>query len=117
MSEHKYIQDVNDNNFQSTVANGVNLVDFWAAWCMPCQMQTPILEQVGEEFEGKAGILGLNVDENPTTAQKNEITGIPALHLFRDGTLVRKFVGVQSADVIRAALKAEIEAVKAGESA
>lgn len=83
---------------------------------MPCQMQTPILEKLAEEYKGRAGILALNVDENPETAQANNITGIPALHLYKNGQLVQQFVGVQPPDILKAAIESQLTPTEAGET-
>lgn len=72
------------------------LVDFWAQWCGPCQMQNPILEEVAKEYEGRAKIAKLNVDDNPATASKYSIMSIPTLVLFKKGIIVKQMMGVQS---------------------
>jgi thioredoxin 1 len=93
---------VTDNNFDSEVINAKTpvLVDFWAVWCGPCQMQNPILEEVANEFERKAIIAKLNVDENPQTAGKFGGMSIPTLMLFNQGQLVKQMVGVQSKETL-----------------
>jgi thioredoxin len=69
------------------------LVDFWAAWCGPCRMVAPVLEQIAAEQDGKLRIGKLNVDEQPASAQNFGITGIPTLILFRNGKLIERIVG------------------------
>jgi thioredoxin 1 len=81
------------------------LVDFWAVWCGPCQMQAPILEEVAKDFEGKAVIGKLNVDEEPEYASKYGVMSIPTLLIFQGGTVVKQFVGVQSRETLRAELQ------------
>ena len=76
------------------------LVDFWAVWCGPCQMQNPILEEVAKEFEGKAKVAKLNVDENPNSAAKYGIMSIPTLIIFKDGNMVKQMIGVQSKEIL-----------------
>jgi len=76
------------------------LVDFWAVWCGPCQMQNPILEEVAREFEGKAKVAKLNVDENPNSAAKYGIMSIPTLIIFKDGNMVKQMIGVQSKEIL-----------------
>jgi len=83
------------------------LVDFWAVWCGPCKMQDPILEEMAKEYEGKVKIGKLNVDENPNTAGKYGVMSIPTLLLFKGGTIVKQWIGVQSKE----ALKAEFDRV------
>jgi thioredoxin 1 len=71
------------------------LVDFWAAWCGPCQIVGPLVDKIAEEYEGKLRVLKLNVDENPQTPANYGIRAIPTLILFNKGEVVEKIVGVQ----------------------
>ncbi len=98
---------VTDDTFDSEVVKSdiPVLVDFWAVWCGPCQMQNPILEEVAKEFDGKVKIAKLNVDENPKTAAKYGIMSIPTLMLFKDGTSVKQMIGVQSKETLAGEFK------------
>ncbi|SUK63515.1 thioredoxin [Staphylococcus aureus] len=89
------IVKVTDADFDSKVESGVQLVDFWATWCGPCKMIAPVLEELAADYEGKAHILKLDVDENPSTAAKYEVMSIPTLIVFKDGQPVDKVVGFQ----------------------
>ncbi|HDC6266974.1 TPA: thioredoxin [Staphylococcus aureus] len=89
------IVKVTDADFDSKVESGVQLVDFWATWCGPCKMIAPVLEELEADYEGKADILKLDVDENPSTAAKYEVMSIPTLIVFKDGQPVDKVVGFQ----------------------
>ncbi|HBI3607264.1 TPA: thioredoxin [Staphylococcus aureus] len=89
------IVKVTDADFDSKVESGVQLVDFWATWCGPCKMIAPVLEELAADCEGKADILKLDVDENPSTAAKYEVMSIPTLIVFKDGQPVDKVVGFQ----------------------
>lgn len=92
-----------DQNFDQEVlkSDKAVLVDFWAPWCGPCQMMGPIIDELAKEIGDKAKVGKLNVDENGATASKFGIMSIPALKIFKGGQVVREFVGVQSADILK----------------
>jgi thioredoxin 1 len=93
---------ITDANFDKEVLqnNKPVLVDFWAVWCGPCQMQGPIVEEVAKTMNGKAKVGKLNVDENPAMAQKFSVMSIPTLMIFKGGTVVKQLVGVQSKETL-----------------
>jgi thioredoxin 1 len=99
------IVTVSDAEFDSSVLQGDKpaLIDFWAEWCQPCKMLAPTVEEIAGEYEGKVLVGKLNVDDNPATATKYGIRGIPTLLLFKGGQVVQQLVGVKS--------KAEIKKV------
>jgi thioredoxin 1 len=101
------ILEVNDKNFGKEVleAQGKILVDFWAPWCGPCRMQTPILEKLVSSGAVNAKITKLNTDENPETAQKYGIQAIPTLIIFQNGEVLERLQGVQPEGVLSAKLK------------
>ena len=76
------------------------LVDFWAPWCGPCRAVSPILDQIAEEYGDKITVVKVNVDENPTTSNRYEITSIPALKVFQDGVPVKSMVGAKPKPVL-----------------
>jgi len=92
-----------DANFESEVIKSDKpvLVDFWAPWCGPCQMMGPIIEELAKAVEGKYKVGKINVDENGETSQKYGIMSIPAIKIFKDGKVVKEFVGVQSAETLK----------------
>ena len=104
MSEH--VSDLNDAQAREAVREGVTLVDFWAPWCGPCQMQGPILEQVAEQAGPGVTIGKVNVDQHQSLAAELGVQGIPALFLFMDGEVAQRFVGVQPAETLAAAIEA-----------
>ena len=89
------VAEVGDQNFDAEVLNAKEpvLVDFWAAWCAPCRMVAPVVEAIAEEYEGKAKVFKLDVDQNSATAGKYNIKGIPTLLLFKDGVVKEQIVG------------------------
>lgn len=94
LSEQSWKDEVTNSEFPV-------VVDFWAEWCAPCHMITPILEEINGEYEGKIKVGRLNVDENPTIAGEYRIMGIPTLLFFRSGKLVDKIVGVVPKKVLQ----------------
>src|SRR5438876_3380482 len=97
------VQTFTDSNFEETVINaGVPvLVDFWAEWCGPCKRMAPTVDALAGDYAGKVTIGKLNVDENPNTAVKFNVRGIPALLLFKGGELVDQVGGLQPKENIK----------------
>ncbi|ACF11281.1 thioredoxin [Chlorobaculum parvum NCIB 8327] len=91
-----------DQNFQSDIINSdkVALVDFWASWCGPCMMLGPVIEELAGDYEGKAVIAKLNVDENPNTAAQFGIRSIPTMLIFKGGQVVDQMVGALPKNMI-----------------
>jgi len=101
----KYIELTTDN-FKDTIKDGVVLVDFWAPWCGPCRMIAPIIEELAEEYEGKAKIAKVNTDEHPAIAAEFGIRSIPTILFFKDGELVDQMIGAAGKGVFTEKLDA-----------
>ncbi|MBN2144381.1 MAG: thioredoxin [Candidatus Aureabacteria bacterium] len=100
--------ELTNQNFQESINSGVTLVDFWAPWCGPCRMQSPIIEQVNEKINGKAKVAKLNVDESQDIAETYGIQSIPTLIIFKDGNAVKSFTGVQSESNLISAIENQL---------
>jgi thioredoxin 1 len=94
--------DTTDQEFDEQVLGSAMpvLVDFWADWCVPCHMVSPIVEEIGREKGEALRVMKLNVDENPSTAQRFGVMGIPTLILFKEGEEKARVVGAKGKDAI-----------------
>lgn len=97
---NEHIVTLTSANFQNQLKSGVSLVDFWADWCMPCRMMSPILNDVAEEAKGKAKICKLDIQQYQDIAGKMGVRSIPTLILFKNGKEVNRFVGVKTKDFL-----------------
>lgn len=99
--------ELTDATFEQEVLKGDKpvLVDFWATWCGPCQMMGPIVEELAKEMGEKVKIRKIEVDSNPETSEKYGIMSIPALKIFKDGKVIKEFVGLQNKEVLRKELE------------
>lgn len=92
------VKNFTDADFDTSVQNGVVLVDFWAPWCAPCRRIAPIVDQLAEDYDGRVTVAKVNIDENPSTPNRFFVRGIPTLLLFKDGELKETIVGLAAKD-------------------
>jgi thioredoxin 1 len=102
--------EINEKNFEDEVLKSdlPVLVDFWAPWCGPCQMLTPILEDVANDYEGKIKVVKINIQENENLASQYGIMAIPNLKIFKDGQVVDEIIGLQPKEAIGEKIEAAI---------
>ncbi len=102
--------EITDGNFESLVKNSdkLVLVDFWAEWCGPCRMVGPLVEELAKEYEGKAVIGKINVDNNPNVSMEFGVRNIPTILFFKNGKVVDKQVGAVPKAQLAAKLQAQL---------
>lgn len=107
------IGEVNEADFSVRVIERSRelpvMVDFWAPWCAPCRMLTPILAKIAGDYAGRMELVGVNIDENPDLARTYRVQSIPLVQLYRDGAVAEEFLGAQPEGVIRALLERHLE--------
>ena len=97
------LKEVTDQTFDTEVIKSkmLTLVDFWAPWCGPCRMLTPLLEKLDAEYQGKMKLVKLNTDDNSETANQYKISGIPTIIFFKNGQVIQQVVGVRPMDELK----------------
>ena len=100
VADHEKIVTLTDKNFQHQTKNKVMLVDFWAAWCAPCRMMAPVLNELAGELNGKSQVGKVDVEQYQSLAQRFKIRGIPTMILFKNGVEVNRFVGMKNKEFL-----------------
>lgn len=86
---------LNDSNFESTIAKGVTLVDFYADWCAPCRQIAPLIDELSNEFHGQAKIAKVDIEQSQVATSSWEVTMVPTVIIFKDGKEVSRVIGVK----------------------
>lgn len=100
VADHENILTLTDSNFKQQTKNKVVLIDFWAAWCAPCRMMAPVLNDVAKELSGNSHVGKVNIEQYQSLAQKFKVRNIPTLILLKNGIEVNRFVGIKSKDFL-----------------
>jgi thioredoxin 1 len=103
--------ELTDKNFEEKVVNnqGVTVIDFWAEWCGPCKMISPIIEELSKEYEGKATVGKVDVDNNHEVSMKYNIRSIPTILILKNGEVVDRHVGTTTKQVFADKIEAHLE--------
>ena len=93
----KHLRELDDATFQDNIKGDDRpvLIDFWAPWCPPCRSLAPTIEAIAEQFDGRADVAKLDIDQNPATPAAHGITSIPTVLIFRGGRVVDRIIGLQ----------------------
>jgi thioredoxin 1 len=91
---------INSKNFSKTVSKGITLINFWAPWCTPCKIQSPIIDRLKNKIGDRINIAKINVEENSDLADVFGIISIPTLLIFKDGKIIKQLIGVQKDEIL-----------------
>ena len=103
------VPELTNNEFEDFVKEGNVLIDFWASWCGPCLMMSPIIDELSEKFKGKIKFGKVNIEGNHELAEKFNVSSIPNFVLFKDGEVIKQFVGGMSAEELEEKLNNSLE--------
>jgi len=100
VDDHKDILTLSDKNFQQQTKGKIVLVDFWAAWCAPCRMMAPVLNDVADDLTGNQRVGKINIEQQKSLANQFKVRSIPTLILFSNGKEVKRFVGIKQKEFL-----------------
>jgi thioredoxin 1 len=106
------VKTFTDSNFDEEVKTGVVLIDFWAEWCGPCRRLGPTVDALATEYDGRATVAKMNVDENPNVPGRFMIRGIPTMLIFKNGELADQIVGLAAKEEIAKKLDLQLDTVQ-----
>ena len=106
------VKTFTDSNFDQEVKTGVVLIDFWAEWCGPCRRLAPTVDALASEYDGRATVAKMNVDENPNIPGRFMIRGIPTMLIFKNGELADQIVGLAAKEEIAKKLDLQLDTVQ-----
>lgn len=107
-AQHAGVIHLDDKSFDNGIKSGYVLVDFWATWCPPCRMLSPVIEEIAYDFRGKVAVAKVDVDKAPETAKRFAISSIPTLILFKDGKALKGWMGYKSKEDLTTLIGKEI---------
>ena len=93
--------ELSAGDFEKKIKEGTVLVDFYAPWCGPCKMMSPIIDELSADYEGKAGIYKVSVDNEPEIANKFQVMSIPTIVIFKNGKAIDQTIGAQSKEKLK----------------
>jgi thioredoxin 1 len=99
------VLNLTTENFDQTISQGVTLVDFFAEWCGPCKMMAPVVDQLAQEYAGRAKVAKIDVDHNIEIAMRYRVQGVPTFGIFKDGQMVHRIVGGVGYQPLKGALE------------
>ena len=102
MDENILVKHFTDTTFQEEIKKGIVLVDFFAEWCGPCRMLTPIIEQIAEFYKDKIVVAKIDIDSEQQTASSFQVSSVPTVILFKEGKEINRFVGLRDFDAVKA---------------